>query len=129
MASLTLWLGILLSALGIIGYAGSGAESITALIPTFFGVVFIGLGLLARKETLRKHMMHAAAVLAILGFAGSVSGISSFISMLGGSEIARPFAAVMKSIMAILTLAFVLLAVKSFVDARRLRSAQTNSAT
>ena len=128
MATLTLWLGIVLSALGIIGYVGSGGESITALIPTFFGVVFIVLGILARKEQLRKHMMHAAAVLAIVGFAGSVRGVSSFAAMLSGGEVARPFAAVMQTIMALLTLAFVLLAIKSFVDARRQRNAQSDSA-
>ncbi len=124
MASITLWLGILLTALGIIGYAGSGGESVTALIPAFFGIVFIILGVIARKERLRKHMMHAAAALAILGFAGSVSGVVSLFKMLGGSEIPRPFASIMQSIMALLTIGFVILAIKSFVDARRQRTAQ-----
>jgi uncharacterized membrane protein len=123
MTALTLWLGIILSAMGIIGYVGSGAESVTALIPTFFGIPFIVLGIVARKEHLRKHMMHGAALLALIGFAGSVRGVSSFLSMLGGADIARPFAAIMQSLMAVLTLAFLLLAIKSFVDARRGRSA------
>jgi len=119
MTRYTFWLGITLTALGIIGYAGSGAESITALIPAFFGIVFIVLGILGRKEHLRKHMMHAAAVLALLGFVGSVRGLSSLVTMLGGVQLARPFATVMQSVMAILTLAYIIAAVKSFVDARR----------
>lgn len=124
MSSVTLWLGIILTTLGIVGYAGSGAESVTALIPAFFGIVFIVVGILARKEHLRKHMMHAAAALALLGFAGSVRGITSLFTMLGGGDVPRPFATIMQSIMAVLTLGFVLLAVKSFVDARRQRAAQ-----
>jgi hypothetical protein len=126
MASLTLWLGVILTILGIAGYTASGAESFTALIPSMFGIVFILLGLLGRKETLRKHMMHAAAVLALLGFAGSVSGLGKLFSMLGGADIARPLAVIMQSSMAVLTLAFVILAIKSFIDARRQRVAESS---
>ena len=114
-------LGIILTLLGAIGYALSGGESITALIPSFFGIPILILGLLARKEHWRKHMMHAITLLALIGFAGSVRGISSLADMLGGVEVARPLATVMQSVMALLTLAFVIFAVKSFIDARRQR--------
>ena len=124
MVSLSLGLGILLSLLGVIGYAASGAESITALIPTFFGLPILVLGFLARKEHLRKHMMHGIAALALIGFAGSARGLGSLIDMLGGHEVTRPLATVMQSIMALLTLGFVILAVKSFIDARRQRNIQ-----
>jgi hypothetical protein len=93
-----------------------------------FGIVFILFGLLGRKETLRKHMMHAAAVLALLGFAGSVSGLGKLFSMLGGADIARPLAVIMQSAMALLTLAFIILAIKSFIDARRQRVAESSGA-
>ena len=123
MVALSIGLGIILSLLGIIGYAASGAESITALIPTFFGIPILVLGLLGRKEHLRKHMMHAIAALALLGFAGSVRGLGSLFTMLGGQDVLRPMATIMQSIMALLTLAFIILAVKSFIDARRTREA------
>lgn len=129
MPSLTLWLGIILTALGIFGYIGSGAESVTALIPAFFGIVFIVLGVLARKEHLRKHVMHAAAALAVLGFVGSVRGLSSLFTLLGGGEVPRPLATIMQSVMAVLMIAFIVLAVKSFVDARRQRGAATPTAS
>lgn len=122
MVSLSLGLGIILSLLGVIGYAASGAESITALIPTFFGLPILVLAFLARKEHLRKHMMHGIAALALIGFAGSARGLGSLIDMLGGHEVTRPLATVMQSIMALLTLGFVILAVKSFIDARRQRN-------
>lgn len=122
MVSLSLALGATLSLLGLVGYAASGAESITALIPTFFGIPILVLGLLGRREHLRKHMMHAVAALALIGFAGSARGLASLAALFGGDEIARPLAVIMQSIMAVLTLGFVVLAVKSFIDARRKRS-------
>ncbi len=122
MVSLSIGLGAFLSLLGFIGYAASGAESITALIPSFFGIPILVLGLLGRKERLRKHMMHVVAALAVIGFAGSARGLASLVDMLGGQEAARPLAVIMQSIMALLTLGFVILAIKSFVDARRQRS-------
>jgi len=121
MVMLSITLGVILTLLGVVGYGVSGGESVTALIPAFLGVPVIILGVLGRKEKLRKHMMHAVTLLALIGFAGSARGISSVIDMIGGVEVARPFAAVMQSIMAVLTLGFVILAVKSFIDARRQR--------
>ncbi|PLX26403.1 MAG: hypothetical protein C0600_10915 [Ignavibacteria bacterium] len=116
-------LGAILTVLGGLGYALSGGESVTALIPAFFGIPIFILGLLARKESLYKHMMHVITVLAVIGFAGSVRGVSSLMQLLGGEQVARPLATVMQSVMALLTLAFVILAVKSFIDARRQRAA------
>lgn len=128
MVVLSIALGAILTILGVLGYALSGAESVTALIPAFFGVPILLLGLIARKESLRKHMMHVITVLAVIGFAGSVRGLSSLVQLLGGEQVARPLATVMQSIMAILTLGFVILAVKSFIDARRQRVASSEGA-
>ena len=121
MVPFSIALGALLTLLGIIGYGFSGGESVTALIPSFFGIPILILGLLARKEALRKHMMHAITLLALVGFAGSVRGVSGLLSMIGGNDVLRPFATVMQSVMALLTLTFVVFAVKSFIDARRQR--------
>lgn len=128
MVALSIGLGIVLSLLGVIGYAASGAESITALIPAFFGIPILILGLLGRKEHLRKHMMHAITALALIGFIGSARGLGSLMTMLSGHDVPRPLATVMQSVMALLTLGFVILAVKSFVDARRQRNLPTGSA-
>ncbi len=121
MVAFSIALGVILTLLGIAGYGFSGGESVTALIPSFFGVPILVLGLLARKEKLRKHMMHAVTLLALIGFAGSARGLSSLVDLLGGGTLARPFATVMQSVMALLTLAFVIFAIKSFIDARRQR--------
>jgi hypothetical protein len=127
MPAKTTWLGIILIILGVAGYVASGAVSITALIPSFFGLVFLGLGLAARRENLRKHLMHASAALALLGFIGTVSGVVKLVSILGGAD-GRFAAALAQSIMAVLTLAYVAAAVQSFVAARKARALGTEQA-
>ena len=121
MAGTTLALGIVLVLLGVGAYFGTGGQSVTALIPAFFGVPMAILGLLARDERRLKLTMHVAAVLALVGFLGSARGIPSLITMLGGGEVARPAAAVVQTAMAALCLLFLILAVRSFVQARRSR--------
>ena len=55
--------------LGLAGFYGTGATHYTALIPAGFGALFLVLGLLALKASLRKHAMHVAAMLGLLGCA------------------------------------------------------------
>jgi hypothetical protein len=108
--------------MGLWGYFGLGSGSITALIPAFFGVPFILLGVVALKESLLKHAMHAAAALAVLGLLGTIRGVFSFFKMMGGEEVARPDAVRVQAIMALLCAIFIALAVNSFVQARRNRA-------
>jgi lysylphosphatidylglycerol synthetase-like protein (DUF2156 family) len=116
---ITIWYAILLILLGIIGYIVTGAVSITALIPAFFGVVFLLLGIFAREESRRKTLMHIAAVLAVIAFFGSVSGIFALVSLFEGEQLLRLGAAISRAIMAVLSFIFVVLAILSFVAARR----------
>jgi biopolymer transport protein ExbB/TolQ len=67
--------------------------------------------------------MHAAAALMLLGFFGTVGGLIKFFKMLGGAETTRPAAVTVQAIMAVMCLVFLILAVKSFVDARRNKKA------
>ena len=120
MAPMSLGLGILLIALGLIGYFASAAPHWTALLPAAFGAVFFLLGLVGTlRADWRKHTGHAAAALAVLGFLGTARGLGGLVDRLRGAEVARPAAVVSQSVMAILCLVFVAFAVKSFVDARR----------
>lgn len=111
--------GISLVVTGAGGYAAF--RSPTALIPIGFGVLFLICGLVARKEPLRKHAMHAAAAVALLGFLPSAPGLLGIPALLAG-EAARPAAVVLRSIMAVLCLGFLAVAVRSFVAARRERA-------
>ena len=73
--------GAALIVLGIVVTILSDSGSVTSLIPAFVGIVFVGIGVVARaKPELNHHLMHAAAavsLLAILGSLGSVIGRGS----------------------------------------------------
>jgi hypothetical protein len=118
MANITVGFGGVLVLLGIVGYLSTGAHSPTALIPAAIGIVLVVMGRLARTPRLRMHAMHGAALAGLIGFAGSVGGVPPLVRMLAGDTINRPAAAVARSIMAVLCLAFVALTVRSFVAAR-----------
>lgn len=115
----TVALGILLVLLGLGAYFGTGRTSATALIPAFFGLPLLILGLLARKDHLRKHTMHGAAGLALIGFLGTASGLFKVFVLLGGGAVERPAAAVVQAFMALLCAIFIVLSIRSFVLARR----------
>lgn len=117
---LALVIGALLVFTGIGGYAAFSSP--TALIPVGFGILLAVCGLVARKESLRKHAMHAAAAVALLGFVPSVPGLLGIPALLAG-EAARPAAVVLRSVMALLLLGFLVAAVRSFVAARRAKPA------
>lgn len=118
--SIALLFGTLLVLTGIGGYAAF--QSPTALIPVGFGVLLGICGLVARKEHLRRHAMHAAAAVALVGFIPSVPGLLGVPALLAG-EAARPAAVVLRSVMALLCAGFLVVAIRSFVAARKARSA------
>ncbi len=112
--------GTLLTLIGAVGYIYglmNEKASVTALIPAFFGVVLFILGLLAQsKESLRKHLMHAAIVVALLGFIMPVGRLVSKMA-----ELTMSAAVVSQIAMAVVCLAFVILAIRSFAAARKNR--------
>lgn len=122
MAKTTILVGLVLIVMGIGSYFGSGMVSITALIPAFFGIPIALLGVAAQDESRRKHAMHGAIVLALLGFLGSVPGLLKVGTLLDGTA-ARPMATAMQSIMAVMLAVFIVLCVRSFIAARKAREA------
>jgi hypothetical protein len=122
-ANFAISFGVILMILGVGGYFATGMQSWTALIPALFGVVLLILGFVAREPSRRKHAMHAAAALGVLGFAGAFPGVIKAVKWMGGAEPARPAAVVSQVIMAVLMLVFVAMCVRSFIAARRTGSA------
>ena len=118
MPSISIACGTLLILIGVLGYVNgvlTGHASITALIPAFFGIAILVLGFAARmRENLRKHLMHAAVVIALLGI---ILTAGRLVSKLG--ELTYSAAVVSQVSMALVCLLFVILAVRSFIDARR----------
>jgi len=123
MPTKTIIYGVLLVVLGIGGYILTQGVSMTALIPAAFGIVQIVLGLIARNDTRRKHAMHVAAALGVLGLLGSFKGLTKVMASLTGAGLDRPAAAYSQSMMALLSAVFVGLCVNSFIQARRAQQA------
>jgi len=122
MPVMTIIYAVLLFLLGIIGFSVIRATSVTALIPAYFALAVFILGLLAFKEKYRSRGMHAVSLLSLIGFAGTVPGLIKLITLFTGGDVARPAAVITQSIMAVLSLIFFLLCLKSFFDARRARA-------
>ena len=121
MARVSIGFGVAFVLLGVFSWVATDFVSVTALIPAFFGVVFVVLGLVMRDEAKAKHAGHAAALLAVIGLLGSARGIPSTLALIQGDEVARPQAAVAQALMALGCVVFIALGVKSFRDARRAR--------
>lgn len=117
--------GVLLIVVGIMGYTSqdpvAGKVSVTALIPAFFGVGIGLCGLLAIwKEGLRKHAMHAAAMLSLLGMIGAPYPI--FKRLFKGDPIDASSPAIISAALTTLICAvFLAMCVRSFGAARRAR--------
>jgi len=120
MPSTSIISGVLLILIGILGYVFSlidGNASVTALIPAAFGLLLVIFGLLAKsKENLRKHLMHAAVLVGLLGFL-----IPTIRLVSQANNIKVSLAVLSQAAMALICLFFVILSVQSFVNARRVR--------
>jgi uncharacterized membrane protein len=120
MASTTRTFGIILILLGLVSYFGTGRTSMTALIPAFFGAVFVILALVAANESARKHAMHAAVAIALLGLLGTLVRL---LPAIAAGQLNRP-AVLAQLVMSLLLIGYIALGVKSFKDARRARLAR-----
>lgn len=123
MTGISIVSGILLVVIGSVGYIygmNSGTASVTALIPAFFGIVLIACGAIGTvAEGVRKHLMHLAIVVALLGFI-LTAGRLVMKAATGGLE-ASP-AVMSQGAMAAVCLLFVVLAIRSFAAARSARA-------
>ncbi len=120
MAITTVLTGVLLIALGLGSFVGTGSEHKTALIPALFGLPILICGLLAQNAARRAMVMHIAVLIGTLGFLGS---LFSFIKGMNGDAIStRPIAVEAQGVMALITAIFVGLCVQSFIKARKART-------
>lgn len=118
MARVTQGVGALLVVVGVVAYLVSDGASPTALIPAVLGLVIGGLGLLATREPLRRHAIHGALVVALLGLLGTLPRVGGLGEVLAG-EAERPIAVIASTVTAAALLVYVVLGVRSFVAARR----------
>jgi hypothetical protein len=121
MSSTTLAFAFAYLVLGIAGFVLTGSTHKTALIPCVFGVLFLIFGLLARKDNLRKHVMHAAVLIALFAFLGTAKALTHLPDLVQGTA-EKPAAIITQSLNAGISLLYIFLAVRSFIQARRARS-------
>lgn len=137
MAKVTLVFAVLLIALGLVGYLGTGSAHPTALIPAWIGLALGIFGSLAisPNEGRRKLFMHINVTIGLLGFLGTVGEIvRSLMATAHGLDQARAagmasgpvsfspnfaIAFASKVTLAGLLLIYVILCVRSFIAARR----------
>lgn len=121
MPRVTIGLGILLIALGVISYIATAFASWTALIPAILGAIILISGLLGLKKP--KAGIHIALVVAILGIAGTMMNVMQLGALIAG-DAERPAAVVSSTITFVLLLIYVILGVRSFIAARRWKKAE-----
>lgn len=123
MAAITFFVAGLLLAVGLGGFAASGSHAPTALIPAVLGVLLALCAAVARNPKARMHAMHAAVLVALVGLVGSLPGALQLPVLLSGGPVARPLAVVAQTATAVLCLAYLVVAIRSFIQARRERLA------
>ena len=126
MPTIAIIIGVVLDLLALFGYFGTGAKSVTALIPGIFGTIILVCGVVAKwKESLRRHVMHVAALVSLLGCVGAFMRVGrKFMTVLMGQPVLPSATAVWLQItFGLVCLIFFLLCICSFLRAR-LRRAQ-----
>ena len=117
MPATTRYFGLILIVIGIAAYVGTGRTSITAMIPAFFGAAFVICAMVARNEAARKHAMHAAVA---IGLIGAIVALARGIPGAVNGNFSRT-AVQMQLLMGALLLVYVGLGVRSFIAARKAR--------
>ncbi|HWL44224.1 MAG TPA: hypothetical protein VNQ73_14885 [Ilumatobacter sp.] len=117
LAGLGLRIGIGLVLLGVGAFVGTGAESVTALIPAVVGVVLIGCGVAGRSLARRKGADYAALVVGGVGAVGCTMNVAQFNELVAGTA-ERPVAVAVSSLMFLVLATFVVIGIVSLREAR-----------
>lgn len=122
MPKATIIFSVFLIVIGVGFYTWTGSVAITALLPAFLGIPILALGALAFGEKRRKHVMHGAFGLGVLGLVAGLMGVVELPKLLAGAEIERPLAVTQQLVVLLASAIYVGLGFKSFRDARRQRT-------
>lgn len=105
--------GIVLILWSVLTFFISGGESYTAFIPAGFGLLIALCGAVAIKEAARKHAMHVAALVGLLGLLGGFGmGLRKVFSEPGLAAYSQLF-------LGVVCLIFLVVCIRSFIAARR----------
>ena len=118
----TILFGLLLVAIGLVGYYFADAKQPMALIPAILGIAMFVCGVVAAQGAMRRLAMHVAALIGMIGFVGPM--VTIFNDITNAANTAEVLA---KGLTSALCLMFVLMCVNSFLEARRARTAGMNT--
>jgi hypothetical protein len=124
MAKLTILFGILIAAVSVGFYFAITPHETAALHPAGIGVLLILCGALANTENPKRRMlwMHIAVTLGLVALL--TTGIRAIISLAKGTAMTiNPAGFEERSAIALISLIYVILCVRSFIAARRARMA------
>jgi hypothetical protein len=127
MPLVTIIAGLALAVLGVGTFLGTGSSHLTALIPAGLGGILLVLGILGQQDKMRKHAMHGAAALSLLGvLGGAFMGMPRWIHYLQEGKLppradgTDPTISTLAMLaMTLICLVLLALCVNSFIQARR----------
>lgn len=125
MAKLAIGFGVVLIIVGIVSFVLTGSSHPTSLIPVWFGIVLGLCGVLANTPDVGRRMlwMHIAVTVGLLGFLfPGFMAIKEWVSAHGG-PLTHPAAVEEQAAMSVICLIFTALCIRSFIAARRSRTA------
>ncbi|APX97904.1 hypothetical protein [Natronorubrum daqingense] len=106
-ATLGAIVGAVLVVLGIGAYVLTDFASVTALIPTFFGVLIAALGAIGRDESRERGALYGIGALAVLGAVGSARAVPDIIALVSGESVDSVVATVSQGAMIVFCLVLV----------------------
>jgi hypothetical protein len=123
MANVTIRFSVLLMVVGLIFFFLTGHTHPTSLIPFFFGIVLLVLGMLAKSDNEKRRMlvMHIAVTVALLGFIFPT--VRVVMAWVKAQALVLTMPIREELLMAIICLMLVLLCVRSFIAVRKARTA------
>jgi len=116
MPRITIGLGTILIAIGVIAYIATAFASWTALIPAILGAVILICGLIGLKRP--KVGIHIALVVAVLGILGTGMNVLELGELFAG-DAERPAAVITSTLTFVLLIIYVIYGVRSFIAARK----------
>ena len=123
MAKLAMFVGLVLVAISVAFWFLMGRADMAALHPAGLGVLMLVAGALANSEDTKRRMlwMHIAVTLGLIGLL--ITGIRALLELAHHTFGVHPLAFQERAIVAVICLIFVVLCVRSFIAARRSRTA------
>jgi hypothetical protein len=112
----TIVVGGILVVLGVASYVATSFASWTALIPSILGALLVVFGVVGIRRP--KLGIHVALVVALAGVAGTLMNVVKLGDVFAGTA-ERPVAVIVSTVTFVLLIAYIVLGVRSFIQARR----------